>query len=247
METTDMQQKLVQISQDVQGLTQKVNAMTIKTSEDMVMAAEVSKQITVRKKRIEELRLFFTKPLNDHIKSINIQFKSASEPLNQLGVSVDGKIAEYRTKEAARIERERRAEEERQRKEHEKQMEKERKEAEKEAEKQCKALEKEELSKKEQKAELKRIEDERLAREEEIARERESFVPEVEIKQETKVESESGTLRFRKHWTFEIIKESEVPREFLAVDETAIRKAVNAGAREIKGVRIFEEEIKSNY
>jgi len=126
-------------------------------------------------------------------------------------------------------------------------MEKERKDAEKEAEKQRKALEKEELSKKEKKEELKRIEDERLSREAEIEQNKENFVPEVEIKQDTKVESESGTLRFRKHWTFEVVKESEVPREFLAIDETAIRKAVNAGAREIKGVRIFEEEIKSNY
>ncbi len=46
----------------------------------------------------------------------------------------------------------------------------------------------------------------------------------------------------RKVWTFIVESPSVVPAEFLIVDESLIRKAVLGGAREIPGVRIFEEE-----
>lgn len=48
----------------------------------------------------------------------------------------------------------------------------------------------------------------------------------------------SGT---RQTWTFEITDAAAVPREYLVVNETAIRKAMNAGARDIPGVRIYQE------
>lgn len=45
-----------------------------------------------------------------------------------------------------------------------------------------------------------------------------------------------------KTWTFEIEDASQIPREYLMVDETAIRKAINAGIRELPGVKIFQKE-----
>ena len=51
-----------------------------------------------------------------------------------------------------------------------------------------------------------------------------------------------GSATIRKVWAFEVVNVAQVPREFLAVDEQAIRKAVAAGIREIAGVRIFEQE-----
>jgi hypothetical protein len=52
-----------------------------------------------------------------------------------------------------------------------------------------------------------------------------------------------GTAATRKVWTFEVTHPMQVPREFLKVDEVAIREAVNGGARTIAGVRIFQDEI----
>lgn len=46
---------------------------------------------------------------------------------------------------------------------------------------------------------------------------------------------------FSKIWKFEVVDETKVPREFLRVDESAIRRAVAGGAREIEGVRIYED------
>jgi hypothetical protein len=45
----------------------------------------------------------------------------------------------------------------------------------------------------------------------------------------------------RKVWRFEIQDAGLVPREYLTVDEKKIRAAVREGAREIPGVRIYQE------
>lgn len=45
----------------------------------------------------------------------------------------------------------------------------------------------------------------------------------------------------RSTWTFEVKVPLEVPREYLCVDEKAVRAAVKAGIRDIAGIRIYEE------
>jgi len=45
-----------------------------------------------------------------------------------------------------------------------------------------------------------------------------------------------------KRWTFEIIDESRIIRDYLKVDETKIRQAIRDGARDIAGLRIYQEE-----
>lgn len=51
-----------------------------------------------------------------------------------------------------------------------------------------------------------------------------------------------GTVSSRIRWDFEVVDPMRVPREYLTVDEQAIRKAVQAGIRHIPGVRIFQVE-----
>jgi hypothetical protein len=57
---------------------------------------------------------------------------------------------------------------------------------------------------------------------------------------QTVVRTEAGSAFERKTWTFEIEDATQIPREFLMVDEKGIRAAVKNGAREIPGVRIFQ-------
>jgi hypothetical protein len=45
----------------------------------------------------------------------------------------------------------------------------------------------------------------------------------------------------RRTWTFEIEDASKVPAQFLIVNEKAIREAVRSGAREIPGIKIYQE------
>jgi len=237
-----MAEKLAIIQKDTTNLVDMVKSLKIKTTEDMTQATDVLVKIVARKKRVEELRQFFVKPLNDQVKLINAEFKKAGLPLMDMEADIKKKIVEYRKIEAEKLEAERKKAEEKRRKEWEKEQEKLRKQREKEAEKEKARLAKLELSKKDEKAELKRIEDEKKAKEEEAQREEFNF-DDGDFQQSKSVYSENGSVKMRKQWTFRIVDQSKVPSKYLVVDERLIRADVKAGIRNIDGVDIYEEEI----
>ena len=45
----------------------------------------------------------------------------------------------------------------------------------------------------------------------------------------------------QKVWTFRIVDETKVPRQFCEISDLLIRAAVRAGVRAIEGVEIYEE------
>ena len=67
-------------------------------------------------------------------------------------------------------------------------------------------------------------------------------VPEVlPAKQEaTTVRTEEGTAYQRKTWTFSVEKLGDVPREYMVLNESAVRAAIKNGVRSIPGMKIFE-------
>jgi hypothetical protein len=58
---------------------------------------------------------------------------------------------------------------------------------------------------------------------------------------EKTVHSDTGSATAGKRWTFEIVDANAIPRQYLKVDEPSIRAAIRDGAREIPGVRIYQE------
>jgi hypothetical protein len=56
------------------------------------------------------------------------------------------------------------------------------------------------------------------------------------------IKTDSGSVVGRKTWQVEVVREADVPREYLAVDMPKLRAAVKAGARQIPGCNIFEDE-----
>ena len=50
------------------------------------------------------------------------------------------------------------------------------------------------------------------------------------------------TIQTRKSWTFEVVDLSLVPRSCLMVDEAHVQRMIKSGLRDIKGIKIFEEE-----
>lgn len=54
--------------------------------------------------------------------------------------------------------------------------------------------------------------------------------------------SAPATKGLTKTWTFEITDLSQIPREYLQVDEVKVRKAITAGTRAIAGVNIFQKD-----
>lgn len=56
------------------------------------------------------------------------------------------------------------------------------------------------------------------------------------------VRTKSGLVTTRKVWTFKVVDESLIPREYLVLDEAKVRKAISAGVREIPGLSIYQQE-----
>jgi len=61
------------------------------------------------------------------------------------------------------------------------------------------------------------------------------------IKVQSTVKGDFVNTGIRITWDYEVISEEEVPREYCNSSAGKLRKALNDGVREIKGVRIFEK------
>ena len=63
----------------------------------------------------------------------------------------------------------------------------------------------------------------------------------AEITSQAQAQAIASTEGGRKTWTFEIEDAEQVPSEFKVIDEKAIRQAIKDGAREIKGIKIYQK------
>ncbi|RJQ53413.1 MAG: hypothetical protein C4521_07725 [Actinobacteria bacterium] len=59
----------------------------------------------------------------------------------------------------------------------------------------------------------------------------------------TSVEGAFGAVGTRKTWTCRVVDFSQVPEEFKTLDTVKVNQAIRAGAREIPGLEIYQEEI----
>lgn len=50
-----------------------------------------------------------------------------------------------------------------------------------------------------------------------------------------------GSTTVTKRWTFKVVDETKVPREFLSLDSGLVRGAIRQGKREIAGLEIYQE------
>lgn len=81
-------QKLELIQADVAAVCSQNQVISINSDTDLEAAIETEISVKKRIKRIEELRTFFVKPLNDQVRSINDMFKNQSSPLIELEVRI---------------------------------------------------------------------------------------------------------------------------------------------------------------
>lgn len=51
-----------------------------------------------------------------------------------------------------------------------------------------------------------------------------------------------GASTVQKRWTFKVTNLAEVPREYLVLDEKAVREAIRQGARQVPGLEIYQDE-----
>lgn len=193
------------------------------TKDDALMAG---KNIKAYEKRIEETRKALVGPLNAQVKEINDYAKKIMAPLAEAETHLKKQLGGYE----AILEKQRREEFEK--------AEKARKEAE------AKAAEEARIKREEAEMAAMLLDDSEAQEVTAVAEvEIERQAAEVQMLHRTNVkEIEAKKVSgASKPWTFEVVDYDQVPREYLMVDEKAIRQAIRDGNREIAGVRIFQE------
>ncbi len=209
-------------------------------------AATFLKNVTAQRKALEEERVNLKAGALETCRRIDAFFKTPRERLDRAIDSVKKVMIEYNDKQEAIAREERRKAEEAARKERERIQ----KEAAQQEERARIACEKAEAKAAELEAEGRAAEAEakREAAEEaeakkqrEADRKREMADQIVAIPVTPTAEKTSGISK-PKTWDFEIEDENAIPREYLIVDEKAVRGVVKAmkGKTNIPGVRVFQ-------
>lgn len=210
-------------------------AMELKIScaADVAKAQETGVIIKKLSKAVEDHRKELVGPLNDNVKQINSYAKKVSASLESAESHIKIQLIKYnseqekiRQAEIAKTEAERKA-----REAELKRIEDEKKKAlQSHHDDDFEGFIKDQETKKKEALAL-QAESERLR----IENERQAKLKKMEI-ESTKV---SGV---RKVWTFEVENIGRVPVEFIKLDEVKIRAAIHAGAREIQGLRIYQQD-----
>lgn len=220
---------------------------TIKTPEQFTRAGELLKAVKGALKQIEDQRVAITKPINDSLRAVNAQAKTAAAPFETAEREIKARMVEYsdeqerirreeqrKAEEAARAERERLA---RQAAEAEAKARAEQERLRREAEEAAAAGRAAEAAKLAAKAD--RVEEKAAAKIETLQMREAMVVAPVVEREAPKV----AGVATREVWKFEVTDPSLVPRQYLVVDESKIRKVVQALKSDagIPGVRVWSE------
>lgn len=244
---------VAKVEQQVAEAKAAAELIEVRNQDEATVATEFVARIARQRRDADAERKLLVGPLNDTVKRINARFKDAVAPLDAADKVVRGKLGTY-TAEQERIRREEEArlEAERQERERKAREERERQEAEarrlrEEAERE--AREKAEAAKAAEDEEAQRLAEEAAARlaEAQTAEAAVKSLPTLEIPRAVveapaPLKSASGGVSTRKVWKHEITDATAIPREFLKVDEQAIRQAIRDGRRDIPGVRIYQDD-----
>lgn len=211
------------------ALLVKVGDMETKTDAELT-----AKQVKALHDAIEAKRVELTKPLLEQKRLVDEYAKKLKEPcdaairhIKSELVGFERQLEEERRKAAAELERKRKEEEAR-----------------------IKALEEAEAKRKQDELDAYALfnaappEPEPLADEGDFKTaelEREKFLSEKRLADEARAVEDHRVSNTSRVWVFDVVDANAVPREYLVVDEKKIRAAVRAGAREIPGVKIYQD------
>lgn len=258
-EVVPSEAKLAEIQQartaDIDPFVGAAKAITIEDSEDAEGATEVLAEIQRRKKRLETERKSLVEPVNEAKSRIQNLFNKLKAPLDEARDILEPKLIAFQDAEDRRI-REANAQAEREaqakRAAEQKRIDDERaaaaqvaRDAAEAARKASEALSETDASNTgEAEAEALAAADAARKAAEDLAAKRDER-PTFELAEReeavTTVQTASGSATRRKVWTGEVVDESQVPRQYMTVDQKKINAAVKAGEREIPGVKIYEK------
>ena len=216
-------------------------ALVVKDDESLNMAVMIGGTAKKIIKSIDAQRRAIIEEPSDFVKGVNAICKAITDNLDEAERTAKAKISQHQ----ARIEMERRKQEEAARKAAEElqaRLRAEAEEANRKAREEAARIAGEEA----RKAGLKKAEIEaaRKAAEEEARKhaiEAPIVVTPIIPEAQRAVRTEAAAAHQRTSWTFELIDAAKVPVEYKVVSDQLIRNAIKIGARDIPGVRIFEE------
>ena len=203
----------------VSGLETATRDMVIADDAGYAAATDILKSIKNQIAALEAKRKEMVETPNKYVKWVNDQFRPLTDKGKEIQRGLEGKI----TSCAAEL---RRIAEEAERKRREE-------EAAKLAEQQKRV---EELA---AKTNSERILDQAVAIENKRT---ELAAAPVEIKTAA-VKTAMTATNIRQQWTFEIIDEAKIPREYCKPDNALINAAIKLGKRDIVGLRIYQKDI----
>jgi len=209
------------VAADLRTLEARLSGITITTREQSVDVHNGLAEVKALQGQVEHSRRGLVNPLNEQVKAINNVWRPLTEALEKLEQTAKRKIILWQQAERERVAREQEAARKRQ------------EEAER---KQAEALAKAEAAKNS------RVRDAALASAKKASEELMAARTEEPMDAPTGIKTDSGTSWTRPVWTFKVIDPQLVPREFLVVDEKAIRAAIAKGVRDLPGVTIWQEE-----
>lgn len=211
--------KVAEIRTSIERVLVVARELAVDSEASRDTAADLLAQIRRAKRAAESRRVELVKPHNDHVSSVNAFFKGVVQPMALADATLERRIlawnAEQRRKadEAAR-------EAERQRKESER------------------LLREAEDAERAGKADAGELLDRAVASEESATSAQASARTPARV-----IPTVAGTVGERKKpWTYREVDLAKVPREYLCLEAGAVRRAINAGVREIPGLEIYQEE-----
>jgi len=235
---------VVEVQGEVEQAKEAAEKFRVVNAEQYRAAGEELVRIKGAQKRLEETRKGLTKPLDESKKRIMDLFRPMSDALAEAEAAIRRGVLAY-TQEQERLRREeQRKADEIARKERERL---ERLAAEERARAEAREAALRAQAEKANAAQRAKIEA-RLKAEAEKAEAKQAMFEEradavqAPVIQRTPPKVEGVSTR--KVWKFRVVEEEKVPRQYLVVDEAAIRRAVQArkGDTRIPGVEVWEEE-----
>jgi hypothetical protein len=209
-------QKFDPLVANVKAFVAPAKTMAVTDNVSANFAIETGKTIKEYQKKIEDLRKALVGPYNTKVKEINDYAKLIAKPLDEVETHLKKQLSAF-------ADAQRKIREEEQRK-----LDAQREAAKKKMEEEIAAA-------------TSGVDDslEKLALAARTASEHKPILAEIKS-QEKEIEA-TAIKGVRVTWKSEITNEALVPREYLIVDQKKINAAIAAGARDIPGVRIFEE------
>lgn len=214
-------EKFDMVAADLATIHRRLDGLTIASQPQALGVHNGLAEVKRLRETVESTRKAQVGPLNEQVKAINNAWRAVTEVLDKLEQTAKRKLLAWQQAERERIAREQEAARKRQ----------------EEA-----ARREQEALRRAEEAKNSRSREKALAEAQKAGQELMAARVEEPMDAPTGIKTDSGTTWTRPVWTFKVADPQLVPREFLCVDEKAIRAAIAKGVRDIAGVTIWQDE-----